>query len=135
MLLLDSSPDAVASSNHDCLSLTGGSAVGSLLISTPSFDDQSEIEHQLREETVPPEVSEEARSSPPRIGNLPPHLDPEWLALEVYADDDDESDSETEDEEDPDVKTIYGSTENQLLAGLLSPSAAFLMLSILPVSV
>jgi len=89
--------------------------------STPSFDDQREIDHQLREETEPPEASEEAQSSPPKVGNLPPHLDPEWLALEVYADDNDESDSETEDEEDPDVKTIYGPPKKQLLAD--SPSA------------
>ncbi|KAK4189402.1 putative Ran-specific GTPase-activating protein [Podospora australis] len=63
-------------------------------------DDQDEIDRQLWEESHRP------ASCPPKESkqtNLPPHLDPEWLALEVYMEDDfNESDSETEDEEDED---------------------------------
>ena len=40
-----------------------------------------------------PQVGREERSS-----NLPQHLDPEWLALEVYVDNDEDEDSEDEEE-------------------------------------
>lgn len=53
-------------------------------------DDQDEIDRQLLSETsLPPSFP----STPNNTNNLPPHLDPEWLALEVHMDDDDDDDS------------------------------------------
>ena len=61
---------------------------------SPESDDQDDIDRQLWEET------EHSPKSPgdPWTTCLPPHLDPEWLALEVYAED--EEDEEEDDIED-----------------------------------
>ncbi|KAK4172055.1 putative Ran-specific GTPase-activating protein [Triangularia setosa] len=68
-------------------------------------DDQDEIDRQLWEEShLSPGRSGDQNHSGPT--NLPPHLDPEWLALEVHMDDDgDDSGSETADEDDSVVGT------------------------------
>ncbi|KAK4219802.1 RanGTP-binding protein-domain-containing protein [Rhypophila decipiens] len=84
--------------------------------STPVSDDQTEIDRQLREETESIRSQQETQPAPPRTGNLPPHVDPEWLALEVYADDESETDSETAEEEDPDDSLIGRSPERLLLS-------------------
>ncbi|KAK4199751.1 putative Ran-specific GTPase-activating protein, partial [Triangularia verruculosa] len=59
-------------------------------------DDQDEIDRQLWEEShLSPDRADNLSTT-----NLPPHLDPEWLALEVYMDNDgDGSGSETADED------------------------------------
>jgi hypothetical protein len=60
-------------------------------------DDQDEVDRQLWEETEhssPPPGSHNGRY----VSRLPPHLDPEWLALEVYTEDNDAED-ESEDED------------------------------------
>lgn len=65
-------------------------------------DSQDGVDRQLWEE------SEHSSSPPdgqnmPRTTYLPPHLDPEWLALEVYTEDDDDDDTiDNDDDEDND---------------------------------
>ena len=72
--------------------------------SSPSSDEQTDIDRQLREESaVEDEEDEKETGSPgserqPRRWDLPQHLDPEWIALEVFMEDDE--DSEPEDDED-----------------------------------
>ncbi|KAK3381587.1 RanGTP-binding protein-domain-containing protein [Podospora didyma] len=64
-------------------------------------DDQTDIDRQLREEgqlSVGPADKEAVEGKEPGLGHLPPHLDPEWLAFEVFTEDYDSDD--TEDEED-----------------------------------
>ncbi|KAK3292557.1 RanGTP-binding protein-domain-containing protein [Chaetomium fimeti] len=59
-------------------------------------DDQDDVDRQLWEETEHSAKSPASQDAP-RTTSLPPHLDPEWLALEVYMDnDDDEEDDEDE---------------------------------------
>lgn len=68
--------------------------------------DQDEIDRQLREESElpePPEAKAVAKQHPLGL-HLPPHLDPEWLALEVFTEDDDYGSSEAEDEPEDDVE-------------------------------
>ncbi|KAK3316328.1 RanGTP-binding protein-domain-containing protein [Apodospora peruviana] len=83
--------------------------------SSADSDDQAEVDRQLREESGSPGLLEEAQVVPPKVGNLPPHLDSEWLALEVYIEDENDSDSDTEEEEDPDVNNIDSSDDRRLL--------------------
>ncbi|VBB79926.1 Putative Ran-specific GTPase-activating protein [Podospora comata] len=66
-------------------------------------DDQDEIDRQLWEEShLSPDRFD--GQNHPNSTNLPPHLDPEWLALEVYMDGDgDDLGSETADEEDSSI--------------------------------
>lgn len=81
-------------------------------ISGPGSDDadheQDEIDRQLREETEPPDLK--AVEKPHPLGlHLPPHLDPEWLAFEVFTEDSngDSEDSEDEaQEESEDEQTV-----------------------------
>ncbi|KAK4119545.1 RanGTP-binding-like protein [Parathielavia appendiculata] len=71
-------------------------------------DDQEKVDRQLLEETAHSAESPSSQDSPQNT-NLPQHLDPEWLALEVYReqedggdeerDDDDEEEEEEEEEE------------------------------------
>lgn len=81
-------------------------------ISGPGGDDddyeQDEIDRQLREETGLPDLKAVAKPHPLGL-HLPPHLDPEWLAFEVFSEDSncDSSDSEGEaDEESEDEQTV-----------------------------
>ncbi|KAK3332104.1 RanGTP-binding protein-domain-containing protein [Cercophora scortea] len=60
-------------------------------------DDQAEIDRQLREESQTSEVLEGAQAGSWKRC-LPRHLDPEWLALEVFMEDQDSEDSEDEDD-------------------------------------
>ncbi|KAK4158365.1 RanGTP-binding protein-domain-containing protein [Chaetomidium leptoderma] len=62
-------------------------------------DDQDDVDRQLWEET---EHSSESPGSQNglRTTYLPPHLDPEWLALEVYLDDGGDEDEDDEEEDD-----------------------------------
>ncbi|KAK3349902.1 RanGTP-binding protein-domain-containing protein [Lasiosphaeria hispida] len=69
--------------------------------SSASSNDQAEIDRQLQEESGIDAKSVEAHNGP-KAGQLPAHLDPEWLALEVFMEDDNEDDTETEDEASPD---------------------------------
>lgn len=66
-------------------------------------DEQDEIDRQLREESELPESNTEVeKNQHPLALHLPPHLDPEWLAFEVFAEDDDCDSSGTEDDESED---------------------------------
>ncbi|KAM7195207.1 Ran-specific GTPase-activating protein 30 [Naviculisporaceae sp. PSN 640] len=86
--------------------------------STPVSDDQIDIDRQLREETESLESPEEKTPpAPPRMSNLPLHVDPEWLALEVFVDDACETDSETADEEDSEDERLQ---EKKLLPARLT---------------
>ena len=55
-------------------------------------DDQDEIDRQLLSEGSP---HPSFPSTSNNTNNLPPHLDPEWLALEVHMEDDDDDSSST----------------------------------------
>jgi hypothetical protein len=59
-------------------------------------DDQDDVDRQLWEETDHSAKSPASQDSA-RATSLPPHLDSEWLALEVYTDEDDDEE-EDEDE-------------------------------------
>lgn len=61
------------------------------------YNDQFDVDRQLREESDCHGQDAEVRKRP-KAGQLPTHLDPEWLALEVYVEDEDEDGSESEDE-------------------------------------
>lgn len=65
-------------------------------------DDQAEIDRQLHEETsVSKGANGEVDSSKHVEWDLPRHLDPEWLALEIYVEDDDDGHGqEGDDDED-----------------------------------
>lgn len=70
--------------------------------------EQDEIDRQLREETGLPDLKAVAKPHPLGL-HLPPHLDPEWLAFEVFSEDNncDSSDSENEaDEDSEDEQTV-----------------------------
>lgn len=61
-------------------------------------DEQDEIDRQLREESEAPLLSAaEEMPQHPLALHLPAHLDPEWLALEVFQEDDDVDDTDSED--------------------------------------
>lgn len=62
-------------------------------------DDQDDVDRQLWEETEHSAESPGSRDEPQLTG-LPSHLDPEWLALEVYVEDDEEDEEEEEEDED-----------------------------------
>lgn len=63
--------------------------------------EQGEIDRQLREETGTPDSKAVAKPHPLGL-HLPPHLDPEWLAFEVFSEDSNCDSSDSEDEADPD---------------------------------
>ncbi|KAH6617009.1 RanGTP-binding protein-domain-containing protein [Chaetomium tenue] len=59
-------------------------------------DDQDDVDRQLWEETEHSAKSPASQDSA-RATSLPPHLDSEWLALEVYIDDDDVDEEDDDD--------------------------------------
>ncbi|KAK0628894.1 RanGTP-binding protein-domain-containing protein [Bombardia bombarda] len=63
---------------------------------SPVSDDQAEIDRQLLEELESPGKS---GHNGLRMKRFPAHLDPEWLALEVFVEDDDPDSSDTEDDD------------------------------------
>lgn len=63
--------------------------------------EQDEIDRQLREETGLPDSKAVAKPHPLGL-HLPPHLDPEWLAFEVFSEDSNCDSSDSEDEADED---------------------------------
>ncbi|KAG6361494.1 hypothetical protein INS49_009721 [Diaporthe citri] len=75
------------------------------VISASGGDDadyeQDEIDRQLREETGVPDLKAVAKPHPLGL-HLPPHLDPEWLAFEVFSEDSNCDSSDSEDEADED---------------------------------
>jgi hypothetical protein len=78
-------------------------------------DDQGDVDKQLWEENGQSTDSQNG----PQATYLPPHLDSEWLALEVYAEDDgdgeeDDDDDEGEGEDDSSDREVFrrGSTGN-----------------------
>lgn len=67
-------------------------------------DDQDDVDRQLREESEMPENRAGAPTAPaeqqhPLALHLPPHLDREWLALEVFTEDDDYDSSVSDDQD------------------------------------
>lgn len=68
--------------------------------SSETFDDQNEIDRQIREESGLPEDRVSRVEPHPLALHLPSHLDPEWLAFEVFEGDgyDGEECSDSEDE-------------------------------------
>lgn len=73
--------------------------------SSITSDEQDEIDRQLREESGGPESSLEKKKKDeqpqhPLALHLPAHLDHEWLALEVFEDDDDDDGTDSSDAED-----------------------------------
>jgi hypothetical protein len=65
-------------------------------------DDQDDVDRQLWEETEHSAKSPAGQDGD-RATYLPPHLDPEWLALEVYADDGGDEDEDEEEEQGDDA--------------------------------
>jgi hypothetical protein len=88
-------------------------------------DEQDDVDRQLWQET-------EHATEPPgsqdghHRSQLPPHLDPEWLALEVYTEDDGDDD-EDEEEAGPDDPSTQGSPRRALVG---SPPTARSKLSV-----
>jgi hypothetical protein len=66
---------------------------------SPECDDQDDIDRQLWTEAEGSADSPAGRHGS-RATHLPPHLDSEWLALEVFVNDDDDSDGNGSDEGD-----------------------------------
>lgn len=96
-------------------------------ISGPGGDDadyeQDEIDRQLREETGLPD--RKAVEKPHPLGlHLPPHLDPEWLAFEVFAEDSngDSEDSEDEAQEDSEDEQTAPTIKSKRPAAPHNPS-------------
>lgn len=71
--------------------------------SSVTSDEQDEIDRQLRQESQLLEAEPEKRQHPLAL-HLPSHLDPEWLALEVFAEDDESDSSASEDEAEDDCE-------------------------------
>ncbi|KAJ0167411.1 putative ATP-dependent helicase [Colletotrichum tanaceti] len=65
------------------------------------LDEQEDIDRQLRDESAALDVLEEMFKLPTKSSrrSFPSHLDPEWIAVEVFEDDVDLESSETEDED------------------------------------
>jgi hypothetical protein len=77
---------------------------------------QHDVDRQLWEETAhstEPPTSQDG----PRKTNLPLHLDPEWLALEVYTEDDVDEEDEDDGEEEGDDASSDNEALRQALAG------------------
>ncbi|KAK4100553.1 hypothetical protein N658DRAFT_427580 [Parathielavia hyrcaniae] len=64
-------------------------------------EDQENVDRQLLEETAHSAESPHNQDNSQRT-NLPQHLDPEWLALEVYTEEEGDGDEEHDDEEEGD---------------------------------
>lgn len=70
--------------------------------SVPSVDDdESEINAQLHQEALGPNMTHGSEIMPHTKNGLPPDLDPEWIALEVYREDVDSDDEESDLPTDP----------------------------------
>lgn len=68
-----------------------------------TYNDQFDVDRQLREESDCRGRNAEVRKRP-KAGQLPTHLDPEWLALEVYVEDEDEDEDVSESEDGSEVE-------------------------------
>lgn len=65
-------------------------------------DDEAEIGHQLRRESMPPGPEERGHAEADVYWKFPADLDPEWLAFEVWTNpEESESDTEAGSEQDP----------------------------------
>ncbi|KAK0709537.1 RanGTP-binding protein-domain-containing protein [Lasiosphaeria miniovina] len=82
-------------------------------------DDQAEIDRQLREESELSARSVDEQQMP-QTQRLPPHLDPEWLALEVFVEDDDSSSDNTVDENEEDDDGVENESGDPTLDKSLS---------------
>lgn len=72
-------------------------------VGSTTSDDQDAIDRQIREESHVPETrTKDAPEPHPLALRLPPHLDPEWFALEVFAEDEDDESSDSHDETEDD---------------------------------
>ena len=80
---------------------------------SPESDDQDDIDRQLWEET------EHSPKSPgdPWTTCLPSHLDPEWLALEVYAEDEEDEDEDDIEDDVEGAGSDHGIPQRALITG------------------
>lgn len=75
------------------------------ILKSDEADEQREIEKQMRRESADLHSIHPIASSPDKPAKwcFPSHLDPEWIALEVFEEEEDNSLSETEDEDSVDL--------------------------------
>jgi hypothetical protein len=84
------------------------------------FNGQNDVDRQLWEETAysaEPPTSQDG----PRKTNLPSHLDPEWLALEVYTEDDIDEEEDDGEEEGDDASSDNGIPQRALAGSVPAP--------------
>ncbi|KAL2021284.1 hypothetical protein VTK56DRAFT_7363 [Thermocarpiscus australiensis] len=70
-------------------------------------DYQEDVDRQLWEETEHSAKSTASQNGS-QMTHLPPHLDPEWLALEVYSEDDDDGKEDEDEGEEDDASSDRG---------------------------
>lgn len=101
LLKRDTSAPTPADVAQDIVS-SGRDIINKAIENSPKigFEEQDEIDRQLWGESESPEPKPYTgkASQHPLALHLPPHLDPEWLAFEVFAEDDDYDSSDVEDE-------------------------------------
>jgi hypothetical protein len=85
--------------------------------------EQDEVDRQLREETGLPDLNSVTQPHPLGL-HLPPHLDPEWLAFEVFSEDNscESEDSEDESPEDSEDEQIAATIKAKRPAASHNPS-------------
>lgn len=92
-------------------------------------DPQSDIDHQLRRESLlqaPEDDHKDTKSKEASLWRFPPNLDPEWLAFEVYTETEDGSSGDEQDTSDdsayasghPSSSVRKQSTDSNFTAGL-----------------
>lgn len=100
LLKRDASLPTAGEVGHDIMAPRRASPDVEDVRSTTS-DEQDEIDRQIREESELPEIQTEdapEQQQHPFGLRFPPHLDPEWFALEVFLEDEDDQSSESQDE-------------------------------------
>ncbi|KAL2149368.1 hypothetical protein VTH82DRAFT_8716 [Thermothelomyces myriococcoides] len=84
-------------------------------------DEQEDINRQLWEESEHSPKSWASQDGA-RSTYLPAHLDPEWLALEVYTEEDDRDDEEDEEEEEEEDTRSKSGARQRTLSGIAQTS-------------
>ncbi|OLN95967.1 Ran-specific GTPase-activating protein 30 [Colletotrichum chlorophyti] len=90
--------EAMIASGDDSMFRTPSEAGSSV----DSEEEQDDIDRQLREESAALDTLEEMAklpAGPPSKKQFPAHLDPEWIALEVFEEKYDDEDSDTDEED------------------------------------
>ncbi|KAK2058237.1 RanGTP-binding protein [Colletotrichum caudatum] len=88
-----------------------------------TVDEQEDIDRQLREESAALDMLEQMPklSTKPSRRSFPSHLDPEWLAMEVFEEDDDDSESSETEEEDIREEVHSLATSSRPMSAAASP--------------